>query len=118
MVNYLLRPGRPELRSRSVSYQFSESDIRIHNPYPAGQGLRIEYEALNTGPDDPGHVDHVDAWDHTSAKILDYDAQTPPVTSGNTYGGFVDVPPVQPGHYDLSITVAGTAHGSTTFIVQ
>ncbi len=102
-----------------MSFAFDASNILLGNPQIAGHAFRIEYSATNSGPDDPGHVDHVDVWDIHSTKIVDQDVPAPATVSGGGYGCFVDIPALTTGEYDIAITIAhGTASAGATIVVH
>ncbi len=100
-----------------MGFNFSQSDISISNPISANQSFKISYEATNNGPDDPGHQDHVQIWGSDGSVILDEYHTAPDTLTGALYGVIIDVPALEPGYYDVAITLAdGTAAGSTIIV--
>ena len=100
-----------------MGFSFSESDIKLNNPEPANQAFKFNYEVTNNGPDDSGHYDHVQIWGSDGTVILDEYVSAPASVAGGLYGAFVDVPALEPGYYDVAITLAdGTAAGSTIIV--
>ncbi len=100
-----------------MSFTLDFSQIEQSNPFPVSTD-RVVYEAVNNGPDDPGHQDHVQMWGSDGSVQVDGYLDTPPCQAGGLYGVFVDVSPLPAGYYDLSVTLPdGTAAG-TTVIVQ
>ena len=70
-----------------------------------------------TGPDDPGHYDHVQIWDSGGTVWMDDYRSAPASVANGLYGVLVDVPALQPGYYDVAITLDdGTAAGSTIIV--
>ena len=99
-----------------MSFTFSQSDIYIDNPVAANQDFKINYQVTNDGPDDPGHYDHVQIWG-SNGTILDEYENAPATIAGGLYGVIVDVPALEPGYYDVAITLDdGTAAGSTIIV--
>jgi hypothetical protein len=108
---FLIDGGAP------MGFYFPQSYIHLANPYPQGSGFRLNYEVDNTGPDDPGHSDHVELWASDGTKVIDRYEQVAATTSGQRYGVFVDVGSLNAGYYDLAITLPdGTASGSTVIV--
>ena len=102
-----------------MSFAFDAANILLANPQIAGQPFRIEYSATNSGPDDPGHVDHVDVWDIHRTKIVDQDVAAPATVADGSYGCFIDIPALATGEYDIAITIAhGVASAGATIIVH
>jgi hypothetical protein len=100
-----------------MSFTIDFSHIEQNNPFPAGTD-RLVYNVTNNGPDDPGHQDHVQMWGSDGTVYLDQYVDAPESTAGGSYGVFLDVSALEPGYYDLSVTLPdGTALG-TTVIVQ
>jgi hypothetical protein len=100
-----------------MSFTLDFSQIEQSNPFAASTD-RFVYEAVNTGPDDPGHQDYVQMWGSDGSVLVDGYFDTPPCPAGGSYGVFVDVAPLAAGYYDISVTLPdGTAAG-TTLIVQ
>jgi hypothetical protein len=101
-----------------MGFSFGQDDIKISNPEPANQPFSFNYEATNNGPDDPGHYDHVQIWGSDGTVIVDEYISAPATSAGGLYGAIVHVPALEPGYYDVAITLEdGTAAG-TTIIVQ
>jgi hypothetical protein len=88
-----------------VSWLLSTSSIKFKNPYPAGQPFQVVWEVFNGDHDQPPHTDHVNVWDHHSTKVVDQDFGIEPVPAGSEYMCVVDVPALQPGQYDMAITI-------------
>jgi hypothetical protein len=100
-----------------MGFSFGQDDIKISNPEPANQPFSFNYEVSNTGPDDPGHYDHVQIWGSDGTVIMDEYRSAPASTTNGIYGVIVDVPGLEPGYYDVAITLAdGTAAGSTIIV--
>ena len=100
-----------------MGFSFSQDDIKIGNPEPANQSFSFNYEVTNNGPDDPGHYDHVQIWASDGTVIMDDHRSAPASIAGGLYGVIVDVPALQPGYYDVAITLSdGTAAGSTIIV--
>lgn len=100
-----------------MGFFFDSSYIRLSNPYPASQPFKFAYEVDNTGPDDAGHDDRVQMWSSSGTVVLDRTQSAPPSVSGGRYGVLVDVPALEPGYYDVSVTLFdGTAAGSTAIV--
>ncbi len=97
---------------------FQIDPIQPNNPYPANAGGRVSYRVSNLGPDEPsGHQDHIQMWG-TSGKPVDEMRTVPATVAGGAYGVLIDLPSLNAGYYDLSVTLPdGTATG-TTVIVQ
>ena len=100
-----------------MGFYIDTSYFQLNNPYPAGQEFRILYEVDNTGPDDPGHDDYVQVWGSDGSKPVDKNESAPESVAGGRYGVFVDIPALEPGYYDISVTLPdGTAAGSTIIV--
>jgi hypothetical protein len=100
-----------------MGFTIDSSYFHLNNPYPAGQAFRINYEVDNTGPDDAGHDDYVQMWGSDGTKYIDQNEHAPESTAGGRYGVFVDIPALEPGYYDISVTLPdGTAAGSTIIV--
>jgi len=100
-----------------MGFSFSQSDIHISNPISANQSFTFNYEVTNTGPDDPGHYDHVQIWGSDGTVHVDDWRSAPASVDGGLYGVLVDVPALQPGYYDVAINLDdGTAAGSTIIV--
>jgi hypothetical protein len=100
-----------------MGFSFSQTDIHIVNPVSTGQAFTFNYEVTNTGPDDPGHYDHVQIWGSDGTVVLDDYRSAPASAAGGLYGVLVDVPALEPGYYDVAITLAdGTAAGATIIV--
>jgi hypothetical protein len=101
----------------AMGFTFDESHFNLGNPHSAGQPIRVNYEVDNTGPDDSGHSDYVQVWGSDGTKHLDRYESAPASITGGRYGVFVDVPALQAGYYDISVTLPdGTAAGSTIIV--
>jgi hypothetical protein len=101
-----------------MGFYLDSSYIQLYNPYTAGQDFRVTYEVDNGGPDDPGHYDYVQLWDSSGTKWIDRNEQAPASTAGGRYGVVVDVPALQAGYYDISITLPDGTSAGSTIIVQ
>lgn len=100
-----------------MGYQFSQTDIQVHNPYPANEAFRLVYEVEVTDTDDPGHYDYVQMWGSDGTKWLDQNESAPETPAGGRYGVFIDIPALPAGYYDISITLPdGTAAGATIIV--
>jgi len=100
-----------------MSFSFDQSNISIPNPVSANTDFKIHYEATNNGPDDPGHYDHVQIWGSDGTMILDEYETAPATITGGLYGVIISVPALEPGYYDVAITLEdGTAAGSTIIV--
>jgi len=92
--------------------------IQTNNPYTSGAGGRFSYRVTNTGPDDAGHEDHIQMWGSDGSKPIDRMEAVVGTQAGGLYGVLIDLPALNPGYYDVSVTLPdGTATG-TTVIVQ
>jgi hypothetical protein len=98
---------------------FQIDPIQTNNPYPAGTaGGRASYQVHNTGPDDPGHQDHIQMWGSDGSQPVNIMETAPPSQAGGLYGVFIDIPPLNAGFYDLSVTLPDGTGIGTTVIVQ
>jgi len=97
-----------------MGYEILQSDINLHNPRPAGTPFKIDYRVTNTGPDDSGHVDHIQVWGSDGTQHVNERRNIQPTQAGQRYGVIVDIPALSPGIYDISITLPdGNAAGSS-----
>ena len=100
-----------------MSFTIDFGHITQNNPFPAGTD-RLVYNVDNGGPDDPGHQDYVQMWGSDGTVFLDQWVDAPPSVTGGNYGVFLDVNALDPGYYDLSVTLPDGTAGGTTVIVQ
>jgi hypothetical protein len=100
-----------------MAFQIDSSNISFPRPAPAGSAFRLNYEVTNLGPDDSGHQDHVQVWGSDGSQPVNNMENAPPSVAGGLYGVFVDIPPLNAGYYDVSVTLPdGTGAGSTIIV--
>ncbi len=92
--------------------------FRIPNPVAAGRPFSFDYDARNDGPDDPGHIDHIQAWGSDGSQPLDVRISALATVTGQTYTTTVDMPALTPGIYDVSVSIPGSLGAGSNIHVQ
>lgn len=100
-----------------MGFEILQSDIHLNNPHAAGSPFKIDYLVSNLGPDDPGHVDHIQVWGSDGTQHVNERRDIQPTQTGGRYGVIVDIPALPAGIYDISITLPdGSAAGSSIVV--
>jgi len=100
-----------------VGFYIDSTYFQLNNPYSSGTAIAVTYRVDITGSDDPGHDDYVQVWGSDGTKWVDEYISAPATTAGNWYGTIVNVPPLEPGYSDISVTLPdGTAAGATIIV--
>jgi hypothetical protein len=101
-----------------MGWQFSTDDFSFPSPASAGSAFRVAYQVTNTGSDEPAHSDRVQMWGSDGTQHIDQYEHAPDCVAGGLYGVFVDIPPMQPGFYDISVTLPDGTGAGASIIVQ
>jgi len=100
-----------------MGFYIDSTYFQLNNPYSSGTAIALTYRVDITGSDDPGHDDYVQVWGSDGTKWVDEYISAPATTAGNWYGTIVNVPPLEPGYFDISVTLPdGTAAGATIIV--
>jgi hypothetical protein len=91
--------------------------IDVDNPRPAHTGFDVTYWILNDGPDEPAFVLHVQMWGSSGSQPVDLHQDIPGIEAGLLLSGTFGVPPLEPGIYDVSLTLPdGSGKGDSIHV--
>jgi hypothetical protein len=91
--------------------------IVVDNPRPAHTGFNVPYWILNDGPDEPPFELHIQMWSSSGSQPLDLHEQLDGIEAGLLLGATFAVPALEPGIYDVSLTLPdGSGKGESIHV--
>jgi hypothetical protein len=91
--------------------------IVVDNPRPAHTDFNVPYWIQNDGPDEAAFVLHIQMWGSSGSHALDLHEHIPGIEAGLLFAATFGVPPLEPGIYDVSLTLPdGSGKGDTIHV--
>src|SRR5215471_11346145 len=91
--------------------------IAVDNPRRAHTDFNVPFWIQNDGPDEAAFVLHIQMWSSSGSHALDLHEQIPAIEAGLLFGAAFGVPPLEPGIYDVSLTLPdGSGKGDSIHV--
>lgn len=92
-------------------------NIVVDNPRPAHNDFNVPYWIKNDGADEPPFVLHIQMWSSSGSQPVNLHEDIPGIEAGLLFGATFSVPPLEPGIYDVSLTLPdGSGKGDSIHV--